>query len=117
PNRRYLARTGADGNVTMLTLVTSGENLAQGMLGTTAVAYLSALVNQRYTATQYALFSSLITLPGKVLGFYSGGIVEAVGYAPYFWITALAIVPAVILFFWLQPRVKLDNEADPAEET
>lgn len=109
-NLLYLWLIGADGNVAKLTLVISGENLAGGVLGTTAVAYLSALVNQRYTATQYALFSSLITLPGKVLGFYSGRIVEAVGYAPYFWITALAIVPAVILFTWLKPRVKLDNQ-------
>lgn len=110
-NLLYLWLIGANGDLSMLTLVISGENLAQGLLGTTAVAYLSALVNQRYTATQYALFSSLITLPGKVLGFYSGRIVEAVGYAPYFWITTLAIVPAVALFFWLKPRVKLDGEA------
>lgn len=109
-NLLYLWLIGADGDVAKLTLVISGENLAQGMLGTTAVAYLSGLVNQRYTATQYALFSSLITLPGKVLGFFSGGIVQTVGYAPYFWITALAIVPAVILFAWLQPRVILDDQ-------
>ncbi len=115
-NLLYLWLIGADGDVTKLTLVISGENLAQGMLGTTAVAYLSALVNQRYTATQYALFSSLITLPGKVLGFYSGRIVEAVGYAPYFWITALAIVPAVILFVWLRPRVRLDNNGSAHAE-
>lgn len=110
-NLLYLWLIGANGDVAKLTLVISGENLAGGMLGTTAVAYLSALVNQRYTATQYALFSSLITLPGKVLGFFSGGIVQAVGYAPYFWITALAIVPALILYYWLRPRVKLDNQA------
>lgn len=110
-NLLYLWLIGANGDVSMLTLVISGENLAQGLLGTTAVAYLSALVNQRYTATQYALFSSLITLPGKALGFYSGRIVEAVGYAPYFWITTLAIVPAIALFFWLLPRVRLDGEA------
>lgn len=109
-NLLYLWLIGADGDVFKLTFVISGENLAQGLLGTTAVAYLSALVNQRYTATQYALFSSLITLPGKVLGFYSGRIVEAVGYAPYFWITTLAIVPAVGLYYWLRPRVKLDGE-------
>lgn len=109
-NLLYLWLVGANGDVAKLTLVISGENLAQGLLGTTAVAYLSALVNQRYTATQYALFSSLITLPGKVLGFYSGRIVEAVGYPPYFWITTLAIVPAVALYFWLRPRVKLEGE-------
>ena len=109
-NLLYLWLIGANGDLTMLTIVISGENLAQGFLGTTAVAYLSALVNQRYTATQYALFSSLVTLPGKVLGFYSGRIVEAMGYAPYFWITTVAIVPAIALFFWLLPRVKLAGE-------
>ncbi len=113
-NLLYLWLIGANGDVTKLTFVISGENLAQGFLGTAAVAYLSALVNQRYTATQYALFSSLITLPGKVLGFYSGRIVEAVGYAPYFWITTLAIVPAVGLFFWLQPRMKALEDAEKA---
>jgi PAT family beta-lactamase induction signal transducer AmpG len=113
-NLLYLGLIGANGDVRMLALVISGENLAQGLLGTTAVAYLSALVNQRYTATQYALFSSLITLPGKVLGFYSGRIVEAVGYAPYFWITTLAIIPAVALYFWLRPRVRLEDEV-PAD--
>lgn len=112
-NLLYLGLIGANGDVRMLTLVISGENLAQGLLGTTAVAYLSALVNQRYTATQYALFSSLITLPGKVLGFYSGRIVEAVGYAPYFWITTLAIVPALVLYFWLRLHVKLEDEVLP----
>jgi MFS transporter, PAT family, beta-lactamase induction signal transducer AmpG len=116
-NLLYLWLIGANGDVAMLTLVISGENLAQGVLGTTAVAYLSALVNQRYTATQYALFSSLITLPGKVLGFYSGRIVEAVGYAPYFWITALAIVPAIGLFFWLKPRVRLNGDTDTIGES
>jgi MFS family permease len=91
-------------------LVISGENFAQGFLGTAAVAYLSALVNQRYTATQYALFSSLIHLPGKVLGAFSGGIVEAIGYGPYFVITTVIIVPALALYFWLRPRVKLGGD-------
>ncbi len=109
-NLLYLLLIGANGDVGMLTLVISGENLAQGFLGTAAVAYLSALVNQRYTATQYALFSSLITLPGKVLGFYSGRIVEAVGYAPYFVLTAVLVIPAILLFLWLRPRVQLGEE-------
>lgn len=110
-NLLYLALIGADGDTRLLTLVISGENLAQGFLGTTAVAYMSALVNQRYTATQYALFSSLIMLPGKVLGFFSGRIVEAYqGYGSYFVLTAVVAIPAVLLFFWLYPRVKLAGE-------
>ena len=112
-NLLYLALIGADGDIRLLTLVISGENLAQGFLGTAAVAYLSALVNQRYTATQYALFSSLIMLPGKVLGFFSGAIVESSqgGYATYFLITAVVAVPAVALFFWLKPRVRVGDDS------
>ncbi|NLB58707.1 MAG: AmpG family muropeptide MFS transporter [Gammaproteobacteria bacterium] len=115
-NLLYLSLIGADGDLGRLTVVISGENLAQGFLGTTAVAYMSALVNQRYTATQYALFSSLIMLPGKVLGFFSGWIVEVTeGYAIYFIITAAVAVPAVLLFFWLYPRVKLaGDDGQPA---
>lgn len=111
-NLLYLVLVGANGDIGLLTLVISGENLAQGFLGTAAVAYLSALVNQRYTATQYALFSSLIMLPGKVLGFFSGAIVESSpgGYATYFVITAVVAVPAVLLFFWLKPRVRVGGE-------
>ncbi len=106
-NLLYLILIGADGDLWRLTVVISGENLAQGFLGTTAVAYLSALVNQRYTATQYALFSSLIMLPGKLLGFFSGAIVEAsAGYASYFVLSAALALPALALFFWLKPRIR-----------
>ena len=113
-NLLYLILIGADGDLLRLTVVISGENLAQGFLGTAAVAYLSALVNQRYTATQYALFSSLIMLPGKLLGFFSGRIVEAFeGYAVYFILSAVLALPALALFFWLKPRIRFEgSDAD-----
>lgn len=113
-NLLYVWLVGADGDVWKLTLVISGENLAQGFQGTTLVAFLSALVNQRFTATQYALFSSLVMLPGKLLSAVSGSIVEQTGYAPYFWITALASVPAALLFFWLVPRIRFGGDHEPA---
>ncbi len=113
-NLLYVWLIGADGDVWKLTLVISGENLAQGFQGTTLVAFLSALVNQRFTATQYALFSSLVMLPGKLLGAISGGIVEQTGYGVYFWITALVAVPAVALFFWLAPRIRFGGDHEPA---
>ncbi len=113
-NLLYVWLVGADGNLTMLTVVISGENLAQGFQGTTLVAFLSALVNQRFTATQYALFSSLVMLPGKLLSAVSGGIVESTGYGTYFWITALASIPAVLLFFWVMPRLRLGHGHDSA---
>jgi len=113
-NLLYLWLIGADGDVWKLTVVISGENLAQGFQGTTLVAFLSALVNQRFTATQYALFSSLVMLPGKVLSAYSGSIVEVTGYGVYFAITTAVAVPAVLLFFWLKPRLVLTEDGAAA---
>lgn len=94
------------GSLETLTLVISVENFTQGFLGTAAVAYLSALVNRKYTATQYALLSSMVNLPGKVLGFFAGGIAEKSGYGTYFVITVLAVLPATALFLWLWHRFK-----------
>ena len=113
-NLLYVWLVGANGNLTMLTLVISGENLAQGFQGTTLAAFLTALINHRFSATQFALFSSLVMLPGKLLSAVSGGIVEQTGYATYFWITAVVAIPAVMLFFWIQPRMHLGDGDEPA---
>ena len=88
-----------------LTLVISCENVTLGFLGTSAVAFLSALVNREHTATQYSLLSSMVNLPGKVLGIFAGGIVEATSYASYFVIATLAVLPATVLFLVLWPRL------------
>ncbi len=115
-NLLYVVLTHHHGSVETFLLVISGENLSGGFLGTVAVAYLSALVSQRYTATQYALFSSLVTLPGKLLGMASGSLVlwfsqasvaSMAGYARYFTFTTVAIIPALLLFAWLGPRVRI----------
>ncbi len=78
-----------------LTLTISAENLAGGMAGSAFIAYLSSLTNTAYTATQYALFSSLMTLPGKFIGGFSGWVVDHAGYAWFFVDTAIAGLPAV----------------------
>lgn len=98
------------GNLTVFTMVIGGENLAGGFLGSAAVAWLSALVNRRYTATQYALFSSLVTLPGKLIGGLSGFMVGAMQYSGFFIFSTLAVLPALALFLWLRPRVRLEEE-------
>lgn len=113
-NLLYVWLVGADGDLAKLTLVISGENLAQGFQGTTLAAFLTSLVNQRFTATQFALFSSLVMLPGKLLSAVSGGIVEQTGYGTYFWITALVSIPAIFLFFWMYPRMDLGDGDAPA---
>jgi PAT family beta-lactamase induction signal transducer AmpG len=99
------------GDLSLFTLVIAGENAAGGFLGAAAVAWLSALVDRRYTATQYALFSSLVSLPGKVLGGFSGFMVAAAGYVPFFIFSTLALVPALLLWVWLRSRVDLDADA------
>lgn len=109
-NLLYLLLAMHPGDLTLFTLVISGENFAGGFLGTAAVAWLSALVNRRYTATQYALFSSLVTLPGKLIGGLSGFMVASMSYTGFFVFSTLAVLPALLLFFWLRPRVVLADE-------
>jgi PAT family beta-lactamase induction signal transducer AmpG len=124
-NLLYLLLTVFPGNISVFTLVIAGENLSGGFLGTAAVAWLSALVNRRYTATQYALFSSLVTLPGKLIGGFSGFMVTSMSYSGFFIFTTLAILPALALWFWLRVRVNMDhgdgarieNAGDAVEKT
>lgn len=84
-----------------LALVISADNLAYNIAGTAFIAYLSGLTNTAYTATQYALFSSLFTLPGKLLAGGSGYVVEAVGYPWFFAYTSLLGLPALALIVYL----------------
>ncbi|WP_300619093.1 MFS transporter [Dokdonella sp.] len=105
-NLLYLLLIAFPGDPWMLTAVISAENFTLGMLGPPTVAFLSALVNREHTATQYSLLSSLVNLPGKVLGIFAGGIAMSVGYGAYFVITVLALVPATVLLVWLWPRYR-----------
>ncbi|MGE0094666.1 MAG: MFS transporter [Alphaproteobacteria bacterium] len=98
----FLALHGKD--TTLLVLVISGENLASGLAGTALIAYLSGLTNVNYTATQYALFSSFMALPGKLLAGASGWIVEAIGFPLFFVYTAAMGVPAIVLALILLRR-------------
>jgi PAT family beta-lactamase induction signal transducer AmpG len=67
------------------------------------VAFLSSLTNISFTAVQYAIFSSLMTLLPKTLGGYSGGMVDAMGYPSFFVLTALMGAPVMVLV-WLAGR-------------
>ncbi|HVK99067.1 MAG TPA: MFS transporter [Dongiaceae bacterium] len=108
-NLLYLLLSLFPGNLTIFILVIGGENLAGGFLGSAAAAWLAALVSRRYTATQYALFSSLVTLPGKLIGGLSGFMVTGMGYTGFFVFSTVAALPALALFFWLQPRIARAN--------
>lgn len=80
-----------------LALVISADNLSAGLAGAAFIAYLSSLTSVSFTAVQYALFSSLMTLFPKLLSGYSGSIVETVGYGNFFLGSALLGVPVLYL--------------------
>ncbi len=90
--------------IAWLALVISADNLSGGIASTAFVAYLSSLTNRSYTATQYALFSSLMTLPGKFISGFSGLVVDGFGYVPFFVVAAALGLPSIALVTWLMYR-------------
>jgi MFS transporter, PAT family, beta-lactamase induction signal transducer AmpG len=97
-----LAQSGND--ITMLTVVIGADNLCAGLASTAFVAFLSSLTNISFTAVQYALFSSLMTLFPKLIGGYSGTAVSAYGYESFFLMTAVLGVPVLVLI-WFAGRL------------
>jgi len=87
----------SDGGTTMLYVVISADNLSAGIATAAFVAFLSSLTSISFTAVQYAIFSSLMTLFPKILGGYSGSIVEGIGYPSFFVLTTLLGIPALVL--------------------
>jgi len=81
----------------LLTLTISFDNFALGFGSTVMIAYLSSLVNVSYTATQYALLSSISTFFGKLLAGFSGDVQMAVGWLNFFFYAAATGIPAIIL--------------------
>ncbi len=78
------------------------ENFASGIGGVAVVAYLSALCNLRYTATQYALLSALASIAGRFLtGTTAGGLIEAMGYVNFYLLTTLIALPGVALYGYM----------------
>ena len=118
----WLALAGGP-DTTILTIAISIDNLVGGMSGTIFIAFLSGLTNTAYTATQYALFTSIMTLPGKLLGGSSGWVVDRLqedfsatykfgGYAIFFVYTALLGLPALVLAIVVRRR--FEKETPPS---
>lgn len=134
-----LAARGAP-DLWLLAATISADNFVTGISGSVFIAYLSSLTNTAYTATQYALFSSLMLLPGKFLGGWSGAIVDWAqangrampvlgdilsllaaapqqqGYVLFFVYTTLVGLPAIALAIWLT-RQELGAPREPADAT
>lgn len=83
------------------------DNLAVGIAGSAFIAFMSALTNIRFTAMQFAIFSSLMTLLPKTLGGYSGAMVDAIGYPAFFALTALLGLPVLWLVYQVGRRMRM----------
>lgn len=94
----YLVNMGA--HMPMLMVTISADNFSAGLATAAFVAYLSSLTNLKFSASQYALLSSIMLLLPRLMGGYSGVMVDKLGYENFFYVTALLGVPTVILIIW-----------------
>ncbi|GAB6196945.1 AmpG family muropeptide MFS transporter [Lysobacter xanthus] len=91
----------------------TADNLSQGFAGVVLVAFMSSLTDRNFTATQFALLVSLANLPGKFVGGVSGYIVEATSYSTFFAMSALTVIPTLLLLAWLWRRIRENDATDP----
>ncbi len=91
----YLAKVGYD--MTLLYFVISADNLAAGVATAAFLAFLASTTNVSFTAVQYAIFSSLMTLIPKIIGGYSGSMVQNLGYSNFFLVASLMGIPVLFL--------------------
>jgi PAT family beta-lactamase induction signal transducer AmpG len=96
-------------SIAALTLTVSADNFSAGIASAAFIAYLSSLTNIQYSATQYALFSSLMFLFPKSIAGWSGVFVETWGYAYFFLTTALIGIPSLVLV-WFIRKISIDRK-------
>jgi len=105
-NLLFMALASAGADISLLTTVIAADNLSAGLASTAFVAFLSALTSTSFTAVQYAIFSSVMTLFPKLLGGYSGTMVSSLGYETFFLVTAGVGVPVLVLIWFVRGEVR-----------
>jgi MFS transporter, PAT family, beta-lactamase induction signal transducer AmpG len=113
-NLMYVAQVLVGHDTTMLAVSIFTENFTNGMGSAAFVAYLSSLCSVAFTATQYALFSSLTALPRSFLSAPSGWLVDRIDWIPFFLLTTAAALPGLLVLLWLMRRPGPSPLADPA---
>lgn len=103
-NLTYALQAAVGHDPVMLALTIFTENFTGGMGSAAFVAYLSNLCNTSFTATQYALFSSLAAVPTRFLSAPAGWIVDQTAWIPFFLITTAAALPGIVMVAWLMRR-------------
>ena len=81
------------------------ENFTDGLADAAFVTYLTGLTNRAFSATQYALLSSLAAVPLRFLGGWSGQLAESLGWTNFFLLTTAAALPALCIMLWLLKRL------------
>ena len=104
-NVLFMLLAGSGPDPLLLKVVIGADNLAAGLASAAFVAFLSSLTSISFTAVQYAVFSSIMSLFPKLIGGYSGTIVTSIGYPTFFLFTALMGIP-VIYLIWLVRKMK-----------
>ncbi len=109
-NLMFVVLSGMGPHVPMLAVAISCDNFSGGLATAAFVAYLSSLTNLRFSATQYALLSSIMLLLPRLTGGYSGVMVDKLGYESFFYVTALLGLPTLVLIVW---QWRLDQRRQP----
>ena len=112
----FVVQTYVGHNLSVLMLTISLDNLAGGMSTTFFVAYISSLCNVTYTATQYALLSSFMSLVRDLLSSTSGFLVQISSWSVFFTLTTLMSLPGLILIFYMQKHGGLKPYAEAAHK-
>jgi PAT family beta-lactamase induction signal transducer AmpG len=98
----WLAAVGND--TSLLALTIAAENFTGGMGTAAFVAYISGLTSINFTATQFALLTSLASVGRTLFASYSGGIVEAIGWIDFFLLSTAAALPGLLILLWLMAQ-------------
>ena len=93
-----------------LILTVAGENFSGGLGSAGFVAYLSILCNRKYTATQYALLSSIMGVARTILSSPSGYLVSSIGWTYFFLISTIFGIPGLIILIWMKQKFPLVNQ-------
>ena len=110
-NLMYVALANTGYSLPMLWAQVGVENVTDGLADAAFVTYLSGLTSRAFTATQYALLSSLAAVPLRTLGASSGWLAQSLGWAPFFLLTTFAALPAMSIMLWLLRRLPPEERA------
>ncbi len=96
-------------SIKFLIIVITADNISSGFAGAAFVVYLSGLTSIKFTATQYALFSSIMLFLPKLIAGYSGSWVDIMGYANFFTLTAILGIPVLLMIIWISKVAPIKN--------